>query len=310
MYCFAQERCTGAGLPVAMYVQLSNKPIHVSRFCCFFCLSLFCCFLSGTKSVAQCIPPPAYNTRLQQLDTEASGFFLYDERGQIYLALRCFDEARTSFETASANAENEKGDAKKNLKALAQKLLDLTSGYEALSAGRIAEAKTLLLKSSDEALPPEISVQASLSLAELLIQSPDEAVWSVLEPNLRRLDESGSWQARRYLLIYGLTAQNATERITWIADSLADDTPVQTRLEDEIILAELLRLAGRVREAQLLAANIEHDVGRKAISPDLRAQYIRVCAGITSVLARNGDETSRARYQVYLSALGQIYEAK
>jgi hypothetical protein len=193
---------------------------------------------------------------------------------------------------------------------LAQKFLNLTSAYEALNAGHVSEAKSLLLKCSDEGLPPEISVQASFALAELLVQSPDDSVWASLEPDLRRLDATGLWQARRYRLIYGLTPQNADERIGWLSGSLAAATPVQTRLEDEIILAEVLRLAGRVSEAELFAKNIEFEVGRKAISPDLRAQYIRVCAGIASVQARTGDQAAQARYQLYLSALGRMYEAQ
>lgn len=290
-----------------MYDRISNRPRRLSRFRCLVLLPLAMYTAGGVTSPAQCVPPPAYSARLQQLDTQVSGFQLYIERGKAYLEIKCLGEARSSFESASANADAETGEVKENLKALAQKFLDLTSAYEALNAGRVPEAKTLLLKSSDEALPPEISVQAGFALAELLMQSPDDSLWAALEPNLKRLDEAGLWQARRYRLIYGLSPQNATERIARLTGILATDTPVQTRLEDEIILAELLRLAGRTSDAELLAKEIEYEVGRKAISPDLRVQYIRVCAGIASVEARNGDHAAQARYQIYLSAMGNMY---
>jgi hypothetical protein len=292
-----------------MYVQISNRPLRLSHFACLVFASLTIFAVGGIKSDAQCAPPPAYTARLQQLDTQVSGFQLYVERGKAYLEIKCLAEARSSFESASANADSEQGEVKENLKALARKFLDLTSSYEALNAGRIAEAKALLLKCSDEGIPPEISVQASFALAELLVQSPDDTLWPSLEPNMRRLDEAGLWQARRYRLIYGLTAQNATERIEQLTGALASDTPVQTRLEDEIILAELLRLAGRTSEAELFAKNIEFEVGHKAISPDLRVQYLRVCAGIASVEARNGDHAAQVRYQTYLSAMGNMYES-
>jgi hypothetical protein len=292
-----------------MCVRILNKPLRLPHLGCLVLISLAIFTAGGVRSFAQCVPPPAYSARLQQLNTQVSGFQLYIERGKTYLEIKCLAEARSSFESATTNADTENGEVKENLKALAQKFWDLTSAYEALNAGRIPEAKTLLLRSSDEALPPEISVQAGFALAELLVQSPDESLWAALEPNLKRLDEAGLWQARRYRLIYGLNAQNATDRIARLTGILANDTPVQTRLEDEIILAELLRLAGRTSDAELLAKNIEGEVGRKAISPDLRVQYIRVCAGIASVEARNGDRAAQVRYQIYLSAMGSMYES-
>jgi hypothetical protein len=293
-----------------MYVQISNRQFHLSHFARTVFVFLAVVPVGALRVVAQCAPPPVYAARLQELQTQVSGFDLDEERGRVYLEIKCLSEARSSFEIASANADKEKGEVRENLKALAQKFLDLTSAYEALSAGHVSEAKALLVKCSDESLPPEISVQASYALAELLIQSPDDAVWSSLEPNLRRLDEIGLWQARRYRLVYGLTPQNADERISWLSGNLAAATPVQTRLEDEIILTEVLRLAGRVSEAELFSKDIEYEVGRKAISPDLRAQYIRVCAGIASVQARTGDPAAQVRYQLYLSALGRMYEAQ
>src|ERR1700733_6549567 len=221
---------TAGKLSESMCVQITSRLRRLSHANCLVFVSLTAFLVGALGAAAQCAPPPARAAQLQQLETRVRGFDLDEERGKVYLEIKCLSEARSAFESASKEADKERGEVRENLKALAQKFLDLTSAYEALNAGHVAEAKSLLLKSSDEGLPPEISVQASFALAELLVQSPDETIWSSLEPNLRRLDEAGLWQARRYRLIYGLTPQNADERIGWLFGSLAAATPVQTRL--------------------------------------------------------------------------------
>src|ERR1700684_229654 len=180
---------TAGKLSESMYVQISSRHLRLFHLACLMFVSLTVFLVGVLGAAAQCAPPPAYAARLQQLETQVRGFFLDEERGKIYLEIQCLSEARSAFESASEGANKERGEVRENLKALAQKFLDLTSAYEALNDGHLAEAKTLLLKSSDEGLPPEISVQASFALAELLIQSPDETLWASLEPNLRRLDE-------------------------------------------------------------------------------------------------------------------------
>ena len=255
----------------------------------------------------QCAPSPAYADHLKQLPTQVSGFTLFQQEGLTYLELGCYPEARSSFAKALANADAETGEVKENLTALANMFLDLTSAYEAWRAGSSSEAKSLFLRCSDESVPPEVSVQATFALAEMLLQSRDDATWNLVEPNLKRLDEAGFWQARRYRFLYGLNSDNSSQRIADLYQRLEEETPVQTRLENEVILAEVLRLVGRVSEAALLVTDMDREFGRKAISPDLRGQYVLVCAGIASVQARKGDLAAAARYNRYLAARGDMY---
>ena len=60
-------------------------------------------------------------------------------------------------------------------------------------------------------------------------------------------------------------------------------------------------------QAKLLAGQIEEEVGLKIVDVELRAFYVRLCAGIWSVGARQGDPDAARRYAVYTNALEQIY---
>ena len=256
---------------------------------------------------AECHPPPAYEARLQQLKTQVEGFPLAHMEGLAYLELKCWPEARASFAAALANANTQPGDDGLNRVAWAEALLDLTSGYEAWSSGDLNLAKAIFLRRSDEVNPSDVSSLANFALAELLLQSPDDAVWSKLELNLQILDGRGFWQARRYLLIYGLTASNCEERLNMLEKRLEGPSTVQDRLANQILLADILRRSNRVAEAALLVHDIERDVGRKAISPDLRAQYLRTCAAIASQQSRTGDQDAQKRYSIFASAFGALY---
>jgi hypothetical protein len=256
---------------------------------------------------AECHPPPAYEARLQQLRTEAEGFPLAHMEGLAYLELKCWPEARAAFTAALAKAKTQPGDDGLSRVAWAEALLDLTSGYEAWSSGDLNLARAIFLRRSDEVNPSDVSSLANFALAELLLQSPDDAVWSRLELNLQILDGRGFWQARRYLLIYGLTPSNCKERIPLLEKRLKGPSAVQDTLANQILLADVLRLCDRGAEAALLVHDIDRDVGRKAISPDLRAQYLRTCAAIASQQSRSGDQDAQKQYSIFASALGALY---
>jgi hypothetical protein len=98
-----------------MYVQISNRQLRLSYFgrSVFVFLTVF--MVGALMVAAQCAPPPAYAARLQQLETQVSGFYLDEERGKIYLEIKCLSEARSSFESATANGDKEKGEVRENL---------------------------------------------------------------------------------------------------------------------------------------------------------------------------------------------------
>ena len=115
------------------------------------------------------------------------------------------------------------------------------------------------------------------------------------------------WIARRYRSLYGFASANAPARIALVEAILRKDLSSRERLENQVLLATLLRKDGRLTEAHLLTADIENQIGDEAVSPDLRAAYVRECAAIASEEARQGDLEATARYQRYLIALGEMY---
>jgi len=228
-------------------------------------------------------------------------------QGLVYLDVGCLSEAQTMFEQSKSEAQGESDINRNAQQAWAEYLTDLTKGYEAWRNGNLTLAKTIFGRNADMARPQDVSTRAVFSLAELLMQNPDPEAWADLEPSLAFFDDHGFWQARRYRMVYGFTSANSDARIASMVRSLGENIAVQRQLEDQIILAELLGLVGRWTEAELMAHDIEESVGTKAISVDLRAQYVHVCSMITKQRAQSGDSVAQRHYEKYQSALGEMY---
>lgn len=256
---------------------------------------------------AACQLLPASAETLTSLANVLSGSALERQQGLVYLDAGCLAEARHAFEQSRLDAKDTAEFSLPAQQNLAEYLLELTDGYEALRSGNLAKAKEILVESSDEARPNDVNVRAVFALAELLLQNPDPVVWKNLEPKLAIFDESGLWKARRYRMMYGLTPANADERIAFLQSRLDADLPVAARLEDETILAEVLAGVGRFAEAELLTRDIEADVGQKAVAVDLRAQYVQVCTTLAKHQVESGDLRAQPRLEKYQSALREIY---
>jgi hypothetical protein len=265
-------------------------------------------FFDTPPTSAQCQLPEPVAALLQGLPNQLAGPLLYRTEGLTYLDRHCLDEARNAFQQELVEASTIAANQQTSESAVVNFLLDLTKAYVDWQNGNLDQARTIFTALSDDSKPMIVNTRAIFALAEMLMQSPDSLAWVKLEPKLKILDEQGHiWIARRYRLLYGLTTDNAPARITSVENILAGDLPVIERLEDEIILATLLRKAGRLAEARILTADIETDVGNKVISPDLRVAYVRECAAIASDEARHGDSEAAVRYQKYLFALGEMY---
>jgi hypothetical protein len=80
-------------------------------------------------------------------------------------------------------------------------------------------------------------------------------------------EKNNFWRAHRCLLEYGLNPGNTSTRISSIEAILSSDVNVQTRLQNEIILAEILLRSDRLAEASVMTKDIERDaVARPLIS--------------------------------------------
>jgi len=256
----------------------------------------------------QCQPSAPLAKALQALPSQAVGPALRRTQGLAYLDIHCTEEARAAFQQELDEASHVAPDQQAYQTNLAKILLDLTTAVADWHNGNLKDAKDLFTRLSDPGLPAFVNSRAIFALAELLTQSPDSSTWAQLEPKLKILDEErGLWIARRYRLMYGLTTDNNQTRIGLVETMLRKDLSSRERLENQIILATLMRKAGRLMEARLLTADIESDVGAEAVSPDLRVAYVRECAAIASEEARHGDTEAAARYQRYLLALGEMY---
>lgn len=266
----------------------------------------WCLFLAASvPGLPQCQLPEPIAKALTNAPNQMSGVVLERERGLTYLDLRCLDEARFAFQQALIDADKLPVDQE-----IIRFLLELTDAFSKWHQGDLTAAKQVLFPLSDFSMPRMVNVRAAFALAELLSQAPDPAMWSSFEPRLRMLDERGMWMARRYRLLYGLNMANSNERITALEAKLQQDLSIQERLQDQVILATLLRKGGRLTEAYLLTANIERDIGLYAISPDLRAAYVTECAAIASEQSRAGNHDATVRYQKYNALRGEIFAPK
>jgi hypothetical protein len=258
---------------------------------------------------APCQPSAVMVRAFEALPSQTTGSTLHQREGLAYLDIRCLDEARAAFQQEILDAANLAPEMRESQRGMGQFLLDLTQAFVDWRNGDLNSARVSFLRLSDEAMPRVVNTRAIFALAELLLQAPDDSSWAKLDPKLKELDENRKfWTARRYRLLYGFAQENAPARIAELEKILSQDLSTRERLENQVLLATLLRKAGRLMEARLLTAEIEDDVGNGAISPDLRAAYVRECAAIASEQARNGDTEAAARYQVYLHALGEMYD--
>jgi hypothetical protein len=57
----------------------------------------------------------------------------------------------------------------------------------------------------------------------------------------------------------------------------------------------------------LLTRDMEEDVGMKAVSVDLRAEYVRVCMTIAGRQVESGNTKAQVRLEKYQSALREMY---
>jgi hypothetical protein len=277
------------------------------------CLLIVFLFLkmafAGPRICGQCQPSAPMVKALQAIPTQTVGANVRETEGLAYLDIRCLDEAQAAFEQEIAESANSAPDKRESQRALGTLLLDLTKAFVDWKDGDLKTAKATFLRFSDEAMPTIVNTRAIFALSELLLQFPDPATWQKLEPKLKILDEQRNlWTARRYRLLYGITAENAPDRIEFLEKLLEQELSTRERIENQVILATLLRKAGRLTEARLLTAYIESSVGDEAIAPDLRATYVRECAAIASEQARQGDQQAAARYTAYLVALGEMYD--
>ena len=247
---------------------------------------------------------------LKRMSATLRSAALFLMQGLVYLDSGCLVEADMAFERfkkESVDTDDLTAAAATNW---ANYLLDLSSGYRALKEENLSEAITIFLRCSDEALPSDVYTRAIFALSEVLVQHPDSHVWEILEPRLKLLDDLGYWRARRFRAIYQLTPANGLPQIRSLESRLEARISIQERLEDEIILAEVLDRAGRQSEAALVTQNIERDVGEKAMSRELRIQYVWVCHLIASHQSRTGDADQSQRIQRYQSALSELYASQ
>jgi hypothetical protein len=227
----------------------------------------------------------------------------------IYLESKCFDEARASFRKALSElpAETHSAEDRIRITQLGNTLVAMTDGYEAWSRGDLRTAIKVFDGLCDDSAPQVTNVMLVHGLAELLLMEPDPELWSRLEPKLSIFSKQKFWRARRCLMLYGLNAENAPMRVAQMVSILDEDLSVKERLQNEIILAEILLRTNRLPEASILTKDIERDVGRKAIDTDLRLGYFVLCSAVADAEAKNGDHEAERRAQWLRSIVGDTY---
>jgi hypothetical protein len=261
--------------------------------------------ISASTADAQCNIPPETQAALAQLPQRLRGFDLAEQQGVVYMDARCFDQARSYFHQALEELPAEGlSDGQVRQQALANSLLHLTDGYDAWGRGDLGAAKKIFDANSDESGPLVVNTRAIYALGELLLAEPDPELWEHLEPKLRIFEKNNFWRAHRCLLEYGLNPGNTVTRISSIEAILSSDVNVQTRLQNEIILAEILLRSDRLAEASVMTKDIERDVGRKAIDIDLRLGYLALCLAIAEKQSKNGDPEAAARAQWLRAGVG------
>ena len=266
--------------------------------------SLLVAFLLARALGAECSMPSPAADAIAKMPNALAGFALHRSQGLVYVNFGCLDEAHQSFEAALSDAGGEPDEDKQGTaQEWAQSLIDYTQALLDWHDGRAAQAKETLLRLSSPTEHPEVNSRAALALAQYLSDQPDDAVWNALRPALAVLGKNGFWEARFYLAIYGLNSGNAPARCAELEEELDDDLPVLQKLELEAILAEVFRRSGSRTQAKLLASQIEDEFGVKVLDPDLRLFFVRLCAGIWSVEARQGNPEGVLRYNDYLAAM-------
>jgi hypothetical protein len=270
-------------------------------------LSLFYVIVPTAKAQAKCQLSPAVAETLTSFSTQLSGSALHRKEGLLYLDVGCLADARNAFEESKDRAVDEPGFSRAAQQAWADYLLKLADGYEAWKKGDLSRAKSVFVESSDESVPQDANSRAIFALAEVLLQSPDAALWLDLEKKLAIFDERGFWQARRYRLVHGLTTASAPGKIEFLASRLKSDITIQERLEDQILLVEVLTASDHVSEAYLMTQNIERYVGSKIVSLELRVEYVRACITIAEKQVQSGNVQATERLTKYRAALGEMY---
>ena len=154
-----------------------------ARFLFFFFLPFIA--LAVRSMQGQCQPSAPLVKALQALPTQATGPALRRTEGLAYLDIHCFDEARAAFQKELDEASRIEPDKRASQTRLATILLDLTTAFEDWHNGDLKEAKDILISLSDPGMPTLVNTRAIFALAELLMQSPDPAAWSQLEPKLK-----------------------------------------------------------------------------------------------------------------------------
>lgn len=227
----------------------------------------------------------------------------YQNVGLQFVNNGCPVQARKAFQQELMASKSLAGSAPQVYAAMIGTFFDLTSAMDAWEAGDYPTATTFFAKTSSAGMPQATQGAAIPLFSRFMLTHFDAATWPGLKSQLEFWDTENFVLARYYLTFIGLSPANGVSRIAELQALLQKNLPEEMRLDDEMILADLLLQVNRVPEADLLTHSIEKDVGDEVWNNDLRLYYLDVCARIATVQAQSGNPQYAARAAVYTNAV-------
>ena len=227
----------------------------------------------------------------------------YHNAGVQYVNNGCPVQARKAFQQELAASKSLEGNTAQVYAAMIGTLFDLTSAMDAWEARDYPTATKFFAETSSARMPQATQAVAIPLFSRFMLAHFDAASWPGLKSQLEFWDTENFVLARYYLTFVGLSPANAVSRIAELQELLQKNLPEEMRLDDEMILADLLLHVNRVPEADLLARSIEKDVGDEVWNNDIRLYYLDVCARIATVQAQSGNPQYAARAAAYTNAV-------
>lgn len=228
-------------------------------------------------------------------------------KAEMYLDSGCFAEARPWFVKARESAPQEQGEREQALNAI-DGSIEIIDAAAKFRAGRrndaIADLKHTLQTYGLWAVTP----RAAVALAELIVSDPDPQVWQAVEAPLRLMADEGwsFWRPKFLLVEHQINTAGAQAAIAGLTSDLAQEIPAQRRIMLQVLLAHTLIRVARIAEAAVLLTDIEDEVGKSSLDPDLRIFYLNLCTEVWRQRAQAGaDPSAPARLRAFQTALSE-----
>ena len=169
-------------------------------------------------------------------------------------------------------------------------LLAIARAQSMAAAGQAGEARQGLLETARTYVSREVAGRATLEAAQLWLSASADPVWVELGGALRKLapDPDWGWRAKNLLVSHSLLLEGPAKALGMVEESLRAAGYLQDCLQYQILAISLLLQAGRVTEAQILAANLERDMGEELLDRAARVEFLRLSSAIWEIRSKEG----------------------